>query len=61
MADIEVKVILRNEQLRFTSSAQSPRNSAVISWAKLDQIACLWTAEFAFFRNLLLSSAILAC
>lgn len=45
----------------FTSSAHRPRNSAVISWAKSDHITCLCTAVSAFFRNLLLSRAILAC
>lgn len=45
----------------YTSSAHKPRNSAVISWAKLDHIACRCTAISAFLRNFLLSSAILAC
>lgn len=44
----------------FTSSAQRPRNSAVISCAKFDHIVCLCTAISAFFRNFLRSRAILA-
>ena len=49
------------QKLLCTSSAHRLRNSAVISWAKFDHVVCLWTAMFAFFRNLRLSRAILAC
>ena len=48
------------QKLLCTSSAHRLRNSAVISWAKFDHVVCLWTAMFAFFRNLRLSRAILA-